>query len=79
MKTPKLVEVDLSKTTTQGSKDLRVGPQYLCLIGRHLFVGQFSKQWYGLNFDGWYNNLQYDPPGTNSSDWRQVWRIEIRP
>ena len=27
-------------------------------------------------FNGWYNHLQFDAPGTNSSDWQQIWEIK---
>src|SRR5690606_7270702 len=73
-----LVEIDLSKTPSQGGAGLEVGPVYLCLIDGKFFTGRFEKQWYGLNFTGWDNpaGLQYDPPGTNYSGWQRAWRIK---
>jgi hypothetical protein len=74
-----LTEIDLSKTTKDGSEDLKVGPTYLCLIYGLFHVGKFHKQWYGLNFGGWRMNpagIQYDPPGTNGHAWEKVWMLE---
>lgn len=73
---PQFTEVDLSKTTKHGSDELTVGPVYLCLKGGHYYVGKFNKVWYGLTFDGWGGHFQYDPPGTNSSNWQRVWRFD---
>lgn len=41
------------------------------------FAGSFSRQWYGLSFDGWGGGggLQLDKPGTNCSPWRGLWEI----
>ena len=41
-----------------------------------LAAGKFTKQWYGLNFEGFYDaGLQFDPPGYNSSNWVALWEI----
>jgi hypothetical protein len=73
---PKLTEIDLSKTTKNGGAGLEVGSTYLCLIGGNFFCGTFGKQWYGLNFNGWYSGLQYDPPNTNMSMFQRMWRVD---
>lgn len=69
-------EVDLTKTTKHGSDELTVGPTYLCLIGECYYMGTFRKVWFGLNFSGGMNSLQYDPPGTNASRWKRAWRFD---
>lgn len=77
----KLIEIDLSKTTRDGSDKLTVGPTYLCRIFGKLYAGTFTKQWYRLSFNGWINpaGIQYDPPGTNSSSWDAIWLIDENP
>ncbi len=72
---PHFVEVDLTKTTKHGSDELTVGPVYLCLKGGHFYVGKFSKVWFGLNFSAGHGSWQYDPPGTNASNWQRAWRF----
>lgn len=73
---PRFVEVDLTKTTRHGSDELRVGPTYLCLKGESFYVGKFSEVWFGLTFSGGHGSWQYDPPGTNSSNWKRAWRFD---
>lgn len=72
---PLFVEVDLTKTTRHGSDELLVGPTYLCLKGDWFYVGRFNTVWYGLTFDGSHGSWQYDPPGTNGSNWKRAWRF----
>ena len=69
-------EVDLTKTTKHGSDELTAGPTYLCLKGGCFYVGKFSKVWFGLTFSGGHGSWQYDPPGTNASNWHRAWRLE---
>lgn len=74
---PKLSEIDLSLTTKEGGAGLEVGPTYLVMYNGQFYVGDFDKQWYGLNFCGIYDaGAQYDPPGENYSSWQRVWRFE---
>jgi len=50
--------------------------QYLILYHGNFYAGRFSRQWYGLNFEGVYPaGLQFDEPGTNASNWKQIWEI----
>lgn len=58
--------------------DITTKDTYLVLIGKRFFCGKFNLQWYGYNFDGWINSvgLQLDAPGTNASEWQQIWKIE---
>lgn len=73
---PILMEIDLSQTTSKGGAGLEVGPTYLVLYHGEFHVGKFSKQWYGLNFEGIYDaGAQYDSPGTNYSAWQRVWKF----
>jgi len=77
--TLKLHEIDLSKAEKHNCPGLNETDDFLCLIDGRLFVGRFSQQWYGWNFDGWTScscGLQFDAPGWNCSYWEQVWRIE---
>ncbi len=72
-----LIEVDLSKTTTKGSDELYEGPSYLVLYRGSFYIGTFYMQWYGLSFSEIYPaGAQYDPPGTNSSNWQRIWRLD---
>lgn len=74
---PTLTEIDLAQTTNKGGAGLEVGPTYLVLHRGRFHCGTFSTQWYGLNFNGIYPaGCQYDPPGTNASDWQKIWRID---
>lgn len=78
----RLVEIDLSKSgpfEDGGCHDhpkISCKKNYLAKIGGSFYAGKFNRQWFGLNFDGWIGgSLQYDTPGTNSSDWQQLWEI----
>lgn len=51
--------------------------QYLVKLKGEFFCGRFNKEWFGLNFDGWYNSIQFDAPGTNRSNWEQIWEIQL--
>lgn len=72
-----LKEIDLSQTSKDGGAGLEAGPTYLVLYGGSYYVGSFSTQWYGLNFNGIYDaGAQYDPPGNNYSEWQRIWRLD---
>ena len=72
----KLKKINLNKCDEHNHPDIRVGRYYLAKIGGELFAGKFSREWYGLNFDGWYGvGLQLDAPGTNASSWEGLWAI----
>lgn len=75
MITPEFQEILLAGTTKHGGNGLEVGPLYLVLHGGHFYVGRFSEVWFGLNLFVGSHNIQYDPPGTNSSLWQRVWRL----
>ena len=77
--TPKLVRLNMGLSQGSNHPDINSKDTYLCLIDGEYFVGRFSKQWYGWNFEGWINTeagLQFDAPGTNGSDWQQIWCIK---
>jgi len=73
---PHFVEVDLTKTTKHGSDEIYPGPVYLALIGNCYYIGRFYPVWYGLTFDGSFGHRQYDPPGTNISSFKKMWRFD---
>lgn len=69
--TPKLVEIDLSWRNDCECPGIKEGVPYLCLIDGEYYAGTFSREWYGLNFDGVYDTgYQLDYEG-----WERVWRI----
>lgn len=87
MKTPKLSPVDLKKGSAvkgvnghHNHPDIKAGYSYLALIDDDYHAGSFSRQWYGWNFSsgghGAGCSVQLDKPGTNSSRWQGLWRIE---
>lgn len=77
MRTPKLIQLDMSLIDECKHPEISTSKTYLCLIGGRFYAGQFSKQWYGLNFQGVYDaGLQLDAPGTNASRWQQIWEIK---
>ncbi len=71
----KLKPLDMSRSKEHSHPDISSSKNYLCLIGGEFYAGQFNREWYGLNFDGWCDGLQFDEPGTNGSDWQQIWEI----
>lgn len=77
---PRLVKIDLTKGEGNNHPDIKTdGTNYLVRHRGTLHIGPFSKQWYGLNFDGWRHNpcgVQYDKPGTNASGFEQMWEIK---
>jgi hypothetical protein len=86
MKTSKirLKPIDLDKSCVRkggcGGRtdhpDIDLRKQYLIKYDGRFYAGDFSMQWYGLNFNGVYDaGLQYDAPGTNSSSWEAIWEI----
>ena len=76
-KPPVLVPVDLMRGEESNHPDINTRSQYLAKIDGQYFAGQFSKVWFGWNFDGWHDvGLQLDKPGTNSSEWQALWEIK---
>lgn len=73
----KLKKINLSKGDGHNHPDIKCGKvKYLAKINGELFTGSFTREWYGLNFDGWHDiGIQFDTPGTNGSDWEALWRI----
>lgn len=73
----KLKEIDLTKGDEHSHPDIVVGYKlYLARVDGRYATGYFSAQWYGLNFSGFYEaGLQFDTPGSNSSQWEQLWEI----
>lgn len=72
----KLKQLDLSKGKEHTHPDISLKKSYLVKIGREWFAGKFAKEWFGLTFIGWYGTFyQYDTPGTNRSDWKEIYEI----
>ena len=73
----RIVEIDLSKTTTCGGAGLEVGPTYIFLKGGTYFKGVFCSMPSGhlTHWNGTYMD-QYDPPQDRVSDWQRVWRVD---
>lgn len=74
--TPRLKKLDMSKAKEHEHPDIDSKKIYLCLIGKNYFVGTFHRVWFGWSFNGWYNNFQFDAPGSNSSRWKQIWELK---
>lgn len=76
---PKLTEIDLSLAVEHNHPHIKPGKtQYLAKFkgDNRLYLGTFSKEWYGLNFDCDWGGRQFDAPGYNSSSWKRLWVIE---
>lgn len=72
----RLFAVDMSKAKGHEHPDISEDKEYLILFDGSLYVGTFSRQWYGWNFNGVYDaGAQFDEPGTNASSWQQIWEI----
>lgn len=77
--TVQLKQLDLSLSKKHEHPDIKTDEtEYLCKIDGDFFAGRFSRQWYGLNFDGWINpaGLQFDAPGQNASMWQEIYEIK---
>jgi hypothetical protein len=74
---PTLIPLDMSKAKEHNHPDIDIKKTYLCLINNQYFAGKFSKEWYGLSFNGGINpvGLQFDAPGWNFSKWKKIWEI----
>ena len=73
----KLIEIDLTKGSGHSHPEIERDRFYLAKYGGGLYFGKFSFQWYGLNFDCGFggSGIQFDTPGSNSSDWQQLWLL----
>ena len=72
-----LVEIDLSRGKENFHPDIILDDQlYLAKCAGRFETGYFYKVWYGYNFSGFYDaGLQFDTPGSNGSNWEQLWEI----
>lgn len=75
---PKLIKIDLTKGEGHKHPDFNDKDQFLIKHDGTWYAGWFGKQWYGWNFGPWVNGVgvQYDKPGTNSSEWEEVYLIK---
>jgi hypothetical protein len=79
--TIKLKPIDFSKATGHECPGVKTGKtRYLAVLqGNEMAIGSFSRQWYGLNFEGFYGaGLQFDAPGTNASRWKALFEIVVK-
>lgn len=70
--------IDLSKADKHECPGINNKDQFLAYIDGEFHAGKFSRQWFGWNFNGWKHNgvgIQFDAPGSNSSRWQGLWRI----
>ncbi len=74
-----LKNIDLSKSYEHDNPEINIDKHYIVKINGEWFLGQFEKQWYGLNFFPWVNGvgIQFDAPGFNCSDWEKVVEIDL--
>ncbi len=76
VRTPKLIPLDMKLSDGCNHPQVNCRKTYLVLVGSEFAVGKFSREWYGLNFDGLYPaGCQFDAPGTNASEWKQIWEF----
>lgn len=73
----KLKRIPLRGINKDGSGRINLRKEYIADFGSGLYIGRFSRQWYGLNFDcDWgASGIKFDPPGENSSQWAAIWEI----
>ena len=80
----KLKKINLKKCTEHKEggytehPDIGLRKSYLVKYDGRFYAGKFQREWYGLNFDGIYDDdagAQFDMPGTNESSWQAVWEI----
>lgn len=68
---PKLKKIDLSKIVDCDHPDIKEGRSYLAKIDKSWYAGEFSRQWYGLNFEAVYDaGIQL-----NSNGWQRLYEI----
>ncbi len=73
---PKLIPIDLSQGHNHKLPGIVLGKLYLVKYDGQYAIGDFTRQWYGLSFNGFYDaGLQFDAPGSNSSRWQAVWEF----
>ena len=76
----RLIPINLSRANGHTHPDLTTKKTYLISYGGVFYAGKFSREWYGLNFEGgpYDAGIQFDEPGTNQSKWQGIWEIQIR-
>lgn len=74
-----LVPIDLSKATENECPGINENDYFLARIDGEFYFGQFSRQWYGWNFDDDWgcSGHQFDAPGSNRSGWQALWKLKI--
>jgi len=74
---PRLKKIDLKKSHAHNCPGIKADSKtsYLVKYANHWYAGTFCKVWFGISFDGWVAPLQFDQPGTNASEWQEVYEI----
>jgi len=75
-----VVRINLRRGQGSNHPDIKTGrTRYIARIGRKWYRGTFTREWYGVNFsaltDDFGAGLQFDTPGTNASEWRELWEV----
>jgi hypothetical protein len=78
--TPELTPLNMGFAVKHEHPEIEVGNEhtYLCLIDDRYYAGSFSRVSFGLTFHGGGlgNSMQFDAPGSNSSKWQMIWKLE---
>lgn len=70
--------LDLKKGSGSNHPDIDRHHTYLVRYDGKYYLGSFSREWYGWNFNGIYDaGAQYNQPGTNASRWEAIWEMEL--
>ena len=76
-RTPKLIQVDLRRAHAHDHPDVKTSKTYLAKIDGSYYLGEFSREHYGLSFDDDWGTSghQFDAPGYNGSKWEGLWEL----
>lgn len=74
-KAPKLVRIPIEEAERHECPGINDKDTFLCKIAGRFYAGEFSRQWYGWNFDAGSHGIQFDAPGWNASEWEEIWKI----
>lgn len=73
----RLEKIDLSKAHKHEHALIKtnLGSTYLIKKSYRWYCGFFNQQWFGLNFTDGFHQFQFDAPGFNGSDWKEVYEV----
>ena len=74
----KLARISLRRAREHDLPGVNTRSLYLVKWDGDLYLGRFSRQWYGLNFECELgeSGFQFDAPGFNDSLWQGVWVVK---